>query len=323
MRYLILILFIQTVPLAAQPVIDSDHAPAIGDAFTMHQGMYLNIPLTGADQVWDYSSINAAGILQYQILPIDPADTADFPAAQMMLEIPGAEFFYSIATNGLFDHGTNDQLGQVQFSDPKQVLAYPLAYGSTWNDQFTGVAGEATISGTNDCVVNGHGTLLLPWGPVPGVLRTRCVTTTTLEGVSTMLTRDTIVMFHHPGFPWHLLRSRRRSTYIDGQQHPHQWSLEFASEQSVTAVAESENVPFGIEVFPVPADRAITIRSENATHRITSVEIIDLHGKICSSQVATDARTVIDLDRLENGLYLIRARFANGAARTLKFIVQL
>ena len=258
MRCPIAFLLIQVLPLAAQPVIDSDHAPAIGDAFTMHQGMYVNIPLTGADQVWDYSSITAAGILQYQFLPIDLADTADFPAAQMMLEFPGAEFFYSVGTNGFFDHGTNDQLGQVQFSDPKQTLEYPLAYGGTWNDQFSGVAGEATIDGTNECIVNGHGTLILPWGSVPGALRTRCVTTTTHEGFSTMLTSDTIVMFHH----------------------------------------------------------------QNAMQKIVSIEIIDLHGRTCSSMIITDDRTVIDLDQFGNELYLTKARFANGAERTIKFIVQ-
>jgi hypothetical protein len=78
-----------------------------------------------------------------------------------------------------------------------------------------------------------------------------------------------------------------------------------------------------IEVFPVPAREAVTIRFNNAGYDLAAVELISMKGQKIEAQIkVADAKELwIDTSVLVPGIYLLRIK-RNAAAATFKIAVE-
>jgi hypothetical protein len=87
-------------------------------------------------------------------------------------------------------------------------------------------------------------------------------------------------------------------------------------------VLESEQGENGIVMYPNPVTEGrLTIKSEESFH---SIQILNITGEIVFSQQYPSGTTseVLELAKLEKGMYLVRIGFAGKANHTGKIIVK-
>lgn len=86
---------------------------------------------------------------------------------------------------------------------------------------------------------------------------------------------------------------------------------------STISASEQISVP-DIKIYPIPAKDKIFI--ELSSFNYTSVEIIDVQGRLLQSIVLQYPKTQIDIANLRGGLYILRLK--NGKGTTLKKIIK-
>jgi hypothetical protein len=293
--------------LSAQPVIHADNAPMAGTTFTMHAGTYFNLPQTGPGQTWDYSIVGGGGGFSYVFDHASGDPQAEsFPNADLVRTGDGNSYFHSTSEEGVFFHGHISDFGNLFLDVPRQDLVYPLTFGTTWNDDFSGVLGSQPITGSNSCVADGTGALILPWGTIDDVIRVKCRMVATIPGASVEHV-DTLTFFHRAGFPWHLLRARKRVTFQNGQPMPQNLELEYASEASVVSIAEPSMRRGQMTVFPSPAQDLIHIRSPLLLKAL-GITIFDGQGRVMRSEGLTGSNPVeirLNIADLPSGVYVL------------------
>lgn len=293
-----------------------------GTSFQMHVGTYFNLPQTGQDQVWDYSIVGGGGgwTFQFNDAVSDP-DADQFPDANLVMTGNGYSSFYEADNSGLYTYGYTSTFGSYVYSDPRKVVMYPLMYGTSWQDQFaaSSLTNTSTFTGTSTCVANGHGTLVLPWGSVSDVLRVRC--TNVVDMSSGVQHVDSVTLFYHENFPWHLLKATRQITYSNGQPLPQNWSLEYAAQQSVMDIEHFDGGASMVIVFPSPTIDIVSIRSTDA---LKSIIIIEGIGRILRWLNVDGSSTQYDISvtDLSEGIYILGCEKENGNTSYAKFIVQ-
>jgi hypothetical protein len=305
----------------AQPYIDWQSAPVPGTSFHMHVGTYYNLPQTGQDQVWDYSIAGGGGgwTFQFNDATSDPASD-QFPDAELVMTGNGSSNFYEADNSGLYTYGYTGPFGSYVYSDPRKMVKYPMMYGTSWTDPFaaSSLTNTSTFNGTTTCVANGHGTLVLPWGSVNDVLRVRCTTIVDMSSGAQHV--DSVTLFYHENFPWHLLKATRQITYQNGQPLPQNWSLEYAAQQSVMEIQQLNGQAPTVVVFPSPAIDIVNIRSK---HTLTSISIMDETGRILLSlNVDGSWQYDITVSDLSEGIYLLGCTKESGDTSYSKVIVQ-
>jgi len=88
------------------------------------------------------------------------------------------------------------------------------------------------------------------------------------------------------------------------------------------AIARNDQPEREIEVFPNPViDGRLTIKS---TESFRSVQILNITGEIVFSQEypSGSASEVIELDKLEKGIYLVRIGFSGKVNHTEKIMIK-
>lgn len=174
------------LPMQAQIVLTAAHAPAIGDALnyatdTLPQN--VSIGQSGANQTWDFSSLQAHLTTTVEILdPAQAPNSEDFPTATFVQALADGSFGYAAVTpagvNALgasLDFFGNDNFLSIIFN-PEQVIAtFPTTFGTN----FSGTYGfSLTLDGSEFDVdsiriqteaaqtveTDGYGTLITPDG---------------------------------------------------------------------------------------------------------------------------------------------------------------
>ena len=308
----------------SQPMISAGNAPVPGTTFTMHIGTYYNLPQTGAGQTWNYSNIGGGGGFSYVMGPADLDPQAqNFPNADLVRTGDGNRYFHSAGAGGVFFHGHISPFGNLFLDDPLQDMKYPLLYGTSWSDDFSGSLGIQSISGTINCSANGHGTLILPWGSINDVVRVRCRMVATIPEASVERV-DTLTFFYADGFPWHLLRASKRVIYQNGQAMPQILELEYASQASVVAVEEQKRSNEMLHLFPSPTQDQLNIRSPHLK-RARAINIYDGQGRVIRSEMLEPAHSAdgfnIHVGDLPQGLYVLQLVTEDGLVVKQRFMV--
>jgi len=81
-----------------------------------------------------------------------------------------------------------------------------------------------------------------------------------------------------------------------------------------------ESIEYGLNVFPNPATDFINIEHED-TDQVESVEIYNSVGQVVKSGIGVEEHR-INLQGLENGVYIISTRYVDGNINTSRFIIQ-
>jgi hypothetical protein len=101
------------------------------------------------------------------------------------------------------------------------------------------------------------------------------------------------------------------------------YSYYFIDDVSVRRIEPPNGVKdsemYGFDIYPNPATTTVAI-SHNSNRRISTVTITDLSGRELQSHGG--AVREIDVSGLNNGVYMARAQFENGAVAVRKLVVQ-
>lgn len=161
----------------SQPVLTSANTNfAIGDGFQYSAANYTSPGNQGANVTWDFSTLAQTNTYSSSIItPSAGTGSANFPNADVCIETAGS-------TWGYIEQGTQAKsiVGAyaayaIPYSNPEDLIRYPMAYQSTFTDSllanFTAATYAYERKGIVTVTADGYGTLILPWGTLNGVLR--------------------------------------------------------------------------------------------------------------------------------------------------------
>lgn len=318
-----------TSTVCAQPVLTYGEVATLpGDSFLYHASTVTPSSSPGADQVWDFSTLDTDSLIH--IFYADPDTTpagASFPLATVAgsNEQGGGAYGYSGFTpdSGAFYGQAIPGQPPIVYDNPMVVATYPAAYNDTWTDDFSAsfsigplsVARTGTITGTAD----GWGSLIMPYGTVDSVLRTSFVEdfddvslfgTTTSHRVYTYYLRAGT---HYPIIDQfsYTVSNSGGTTVLTGLN----WLQLDISTGVPTACAPGE-----VDVYPVPAIDAITVRTAYAGSPGTA-DLFDAQGRCVLSSVVTGPVFTLGTQTLQPGTYALRV-VLNGAVSTRRVVKQ-
>ena len=180
--------------LAAQPVLTAaTHQPQAGDT-PLRQALSPDTLFpgpSGSNVTWNFSALQLQPFPDsLQVLNAIPLPPQNYNVAFNATNAPSlkVDYFVSWADSLAFsgrDHNIPD-FDPVQLYDSELMLRFPMAYGDQHDDHFSGthqsIAGLTSFTGRTHVQADAFGTLVLPGGTYPDVLRIRQHDTVTVFG---------------------------------------------------------------------------------------------------------------------------------------------
>ncbi|HRH70558.1 MAG TPA: T9SS type A sorting domain-containing protein [Flavobacteriales bacterium] len=326
-----LLLELQSV---AQPVVTADGTlPFVGLSYTeVTASSFVDEAQIGANVVWDYSGLEVGTqwtIEWRAILNQQVQDT--WPNAELSRsgDLTGGKYF-SVSAEGVVFEGQQFTLSQLIYEDPELVVKFPMNYGDSWNDEWSGTqTGNGTRVGKRRAEVSGYGTLLMPWGAVNDVLRVDLLDSLVIRispSSNPILLLDTVSQYFKNGHPWWLLEARN-STQSGGTLSSPIQTLTVKYRDALSTGRAGE-VPFdqiGLLLFPNPADDRLYIRVPRSYTNAT-VEVLDATGRsvlLERTGGTSIGEAVLQLNvlGLAPGHYTVRSRDLTGSIISRPFVV--
>lgn len=304
-----------TFSVLAQPTINStDLNPTIGETFSMIQSNYISEGSGGNNVTWDLSG--ATNNTTYNLSV--SAATATTPNANIDLNFGGQSHMYQL--NNASGQQIYNQLAgttMITFSDPMQMLTFPLSMSTNYTDNFaatfTSTGYNFDRQGTVEVVADGYGTLITPSGTFTDVIR---VTITQLyTDVYSLGTIDydvTSVAWYKAGYHNALATSVTMITFQGTQQY---------TEYMVTAPVgiDELNVSENTYVYPNPTNDLLYIQTNDSD--VTNYELFNLNGEVVySSSELIDGLNSVDMSELEQGIYLLKLTHLDESVETKRIV---
>lgn len=281
--------------LGAQPTITIADAPVPGDHVEYHFAMHGADGTAGPDQVWVFDGPWDAPV-PFDFM--DPSELVDGPA------ITGATLvavdnlghtvqYYTTANSALEVVGGYDQLNQetVWYVDPALTIPYPCTYGSAWTDTVSITyqeGGGPNEEVANDCVVDGYGTLIAPYGSLSDVIKVHCTRTNEWTEAGYVYREEhNWNRFWKPGFPFYVAEMNYGIYYLNDEF--------VASDSSIMLISD---LTLGLAPFLDHAE-AFTVGHAN--------------GRLTLLRSSSDPATLILLNTI--GQEVMRQRIPSGAQR--------
>lgn len=300
--------------------------PAVGQVYVNLSSAALPPGISGPNQTYDFTTAStSSGPGFTYVTPSTAPGAAYFPAATACSDNDGTAYTYQQYTNqGAFELGVElPGLGRTVYTDPMQFLKFPLTLNTSWTDSYQGssdlLGNTGTISGSLSAIADGYGTLQLPWGDVPNVLRVRVERneTAVVFGITTTVQ----MVFHYylrSGIAVPVAQRLTRTTTGPGGTQVDE-SLNYLTEASVAVGLMETMVELPVRIAPVPAhDRLLVSVSDGV---ILTVEVIDASGRdVAVPRPASGARELLlDVAAWARGPYVLRVVASDGrvAVRTI------
>lgn len=331
-----------TLSLFAQPTIQNNVFPDIGDVLTLSDADTLNVKQgsAGANITWDFSAlVLLSGSVPIQTQYISPVGTpyaAEFPMANIVGKInedTAIYAYYKKESTQLSILGSASLDFLLKYTDTDIILKTPLAYNGTYQDNFASNVTTADpsgvtfySSGSRTVTYDAYGTVKTPLGTFNNAARVKFVSTHmdsasisgfTILNESDITTYDWLV----PNQPGPVVSisyiSTRSETQIPGFDTlititPTFKTVNFLS-ASVTGVFTAPTALSGLQltaIGPNPAVDQLTLRLEAETGgQSLRLTITDAAGKEVESQtlrtVAGENVWTVPVDRLAAGNYFL------------------
>lgn len=229
---------------------------------------------SGANVVWTFFS-NATPLASVSSETVDPTilpQSANYPGADIgFKDASGTEHFYVANQDSFAFMGGKDGVSNqnVDFTaDPWTYLSFPLTYGDTIHDTFSGTteSSNGTVgdrTGIVQTVVDGYGDLVLPSGTISGVLRVKTTATyeDTLMGIQASNFEETRYIWYAPGYHQPIVALTRITPYLFGTPSPDIVTLFSIKDSMATSLTE----PLALQnwqVYPNPATDRLSVDFE-------------------------------------------------------------
>lgn len=155
--------------LSAQHTIQYSDLDPFGVATDMHllaSPAVLPALSNGPGQTWDLGGISLQHIgTQAFTTAVGTPHAADYPAAnwvwsQTVTGLGTGYTYLHISSAGIDLLARNVPQSTLEYSDPSQVMQFPLAFGESYSDTYMNTNGGSTMTWT----YSGHGTAITPLG---------------------------------------------------------------------------------------------------------------------------------------------------------------
>ncbi len=286
-----------------------------GDQFTTHRsGTDITIGPGGMGMTWNYSALTDS--LSSYLSYVSPANTmyfASFPTATVAsVNVDGYTSYYRASAGSSEYLGSASNSHTTVFENSQVALVYPCNYNSTWSDDFSSSADS--IWGIHADTADAFGTLIMPYGPVGGVLRIAfAVTFHEVVLGDTLTLSGTVIDFYKPGVHYPLLVSPPSGVspiWLDG---------------SSVGMEEAMHNAIGVDVFPDPAsDHADVVFSSGGSD--LDLELFNAAGAIVMRRELNAAPGIskegLDLGEIAKGLYTVRITDSHGGQGVRRLVVE-
>lgn len=326
-------LFLLCSSVIAQPVLTLvDLAEVPGYQVPLYVGTYYGPgPATTTFNLNRSTAVLGAPADAFNVTPQATPYAGSFPGANYASRglTDTTTFTYGLLNEtGLYQYGNYSPTSHVILNNPELLLRLPMNYGDTWSDTWSGAGVNQgqnySRSGTTTGTYNGVGTVQTPFGTFTNVARVQ-VEQNYFDVVDELLINYTSLNVYYfiQGFNRAIFTSSRLWVDIGftGQQELLQQFSTFADPGAV-GIAEVAD-PFGLSVFPNPADAQVELTFATAPTRTMEVDLLDAAGRILQQHRLAPAatRSTLHVADLRAGTYLVR--LSDGEAqRVLPLMVQ-
>lgn len=307
---------------AYEPVIGDTNRMYILDTSAFSSG--LNVNSTGANHLWDYQALVSTNSLVTSVYLNTTAVSAssNFPGSSMVQKQgPLNNFLKSTTTPTTQTEflGINSPGITMNFTNSAVMVRYPLAFGNTVTDPFSGsftfstTSGNATGNATT--TADGTGTLSLP----AGITYTNVLRVKSIQNINMSVS----------GFPAGTIKQVMYNFYDGSEKFPI-FSINYTAMQltlqsptvTVNVTGHKNAFPVGINendfsntlvsVFPNPGNDFINITLNGEHLQPKKIIVYDQLGKEVLNMGFTER---VDITNLKSGVYMLEIISERGTAR--------
>ena len=188
--YTLLLVFIGSLPLIAQPTFTSSSIYGPGSVVPRFEVDTTNIVHgnAGPNQTWNFANaVQASTINFYFTTATSTPFFSSFPTSNLSINtgVGSPSVYYTLSASSLILNGLGFTSGGSNFimnySNPETNWVFPLTYNTSYTDAFSGLqstnSGGITVNtyrnGTITTVADGWGTVINPSGTYTNCLRTK------------------------------------------------------------------------------------------------------------------------------------------------------
>jgi hypothetical protein len=276
---------------------------------------------SGENIIWDFS--NLYEMVSHEIIVAE--SDSNFPQANFNLVNEGNSYsYYFEDSNGRYAHGvhyiTFDL--KVEYDKPGLTLFYPLEFGKTMYDTFSGhyeAGGHNTISkGTTFFNCDAYGTVTTPYKTFNNAIRiySKQVSKDS-SAINNVTTEVESYSWHVEGYAIPVV-----SISIIVTSMGTFYNASYLKDPTIN-IHKIDQTAFNYKLYPNPTSNNLNLEYDHTTP-ITSVEIVDLAGKhiqnIKLNNASDSGKLKIEVSELTNGLYFLKMTTSEGI-RSAKFTV--
>lgn len=285
---------------------------------------------TGTNQNWNFSALTSNTLTEmttYTTVASTPSASA-FSSATIAGDDGQGGYTYGKSTTSQYELvGIVDPNITLNFTNTAIAAIWPVSYGYTNTDPFSGSVASGTMTGTSNgtitTVASGSGTITLPGGAVYNALQ---VKTTQKINISLMfgLVTATVV---NTGY----------SYYTSSQKFPiltvSYSNASGAFTSNTGDVKVNSNVVTGINnlnsetsfnIYPNPAKNNFNIKLQNVNNANCKLEIVNAFGSLVkSTDLGNNSQisNTISISDLSSGMYFVKTTVGDKTS-TRKLIVE-
>ncbi len=330
--FLCLLPMMQT--LSAQITLTTANNPEFGEEYiyNSNDGTTVDPGIEGENITWDFSNISTTSNSSSTVTEASNLPNGSlFPDATFGFLDPttaNESYYYASATaQGFYGIVSSFPItSSVIYTDPQDWLRYPMTYGDSYTDTFSGTIETTLIvnrGGTAEVTVDGYGTLITPAGTFNNVVRVY-----TQMDYEDELSGSVIATYDEVRYMWFDVESGVPLMLYSDLSSSLGTSVLSASYLEATPVSTSSPLAKEIDlsVFPNPTADLITIDYTLSENTLTTVSVTNLLGKEIilvsdEKQIAGTHQSSIDLSSFSNGTYFVKV-IIDGRLATHKVLVQ-
>ncbi|NCX96076.1 MAG: T9SS C-terminal target domain-containing protein [Chitinophagia bacterium] len=321
------------ISATAQPTLTSSINPAVGDKFRIQycDTTGINKGASGAAVTWNYStlSITSADTSEYVACSSTP-DCASFPGATLANVVyigSSPSYNYFITNSSRFAHlGNSYSFGVSVAVNPEDFFRFPMTYGSSFRDtvlyQNSDSTGFYQYKYVDSIIYDGYGTLTLPTGTTPNVMRIHRIYVET-DSFYTSSGPD-VNSYRYDYYEWYKdgFHSPVLLMYYDTAMGGASQIFDVNYYKQLAGVSALQNVnampEFTIAPNPATENIVLTFADMAANNDIT-FSLSDVAGKQYQTPISiadhiTNNRFTYPTDKLPAGIYFVTLR--NSTAST-------
>ncbi len=246
----------------------------------------------GENVIWDFSQVTVGSFDFLEIIEIAEAPFPDSFVDGDMTIISNSGYYDVIRCDGemLSYLGEMTNSSALVYGDVREILRFPMTY----LDEFVDSYERGAQVGIDSLLVDGYGTLILPYGTFENVLRVRTIDNSEVIGSGISWRSISYAFYHETSFiPLLGISHLNQLDFIT-----HGVSFSDPNAVDVTNVERDK-----IKMFPNPVSDILHF---NGLERGSTVNIYTLSGTLVQSAFSKETINSVPVDRLSAGLYFVQ-----------------